>query len=50
VAKNRNGYTGRATVKHNLPFGSFMPFIPDNPHIQFIQERLKELEDEDPPF
>jgi hypothetical protein len=50
VAKNRNGYVGRTSVKHNLPFGSFISFIPSNPSIQIIQERLKELEDEDPPF
>ena len=50
VAKNRNGYVGRTSVKHNLPFGSFISFLPADASIQIIQERLKELEDEDPPF
>lgn len=50
VAKNRNGYVGNTSIKHNLPFGSFIPFIPSNPSIQIIQDRLKELENEDPPF
>jgi len=50
VAKNRNGYTGRTSVRHNLPYGSFISFIPSNPHLQIIKDRLKELEDEEPPF
>ena len=50
VAKNRNGYVGSTSVKHNLPFGSFIPFMPSNEKLQIIKDRLKELEDEDPPF
>lgn len=50
VAKNRNGYVGFTSVKHNLPFGGFISFVPTNEKLQFIQDRIKELEDEDPPF
>ncbi|MBM3451551.1 MAG: hypothetical protein FJX84_00250 [Bacteroidetes bacterium] len=50
VAKNRNGYIGRTSVRHNLPYGSFISFIPSNPHLRIIKDRLKELEDEEPPF
>jgi replicative DNA helicase len=50
IAKNRNGYVGRTSVKHNLPFGSFVSFVPTNEKLQIIKDRLKELEGEDPPF
>jgi replicative DNA helicase len=50
VAKNRNGYIGRATVKHNLPYGGIVPFTPQDSRIEFSVNRLSELDESDPPF
>ena len=50
VAKNRNGYIGSAQVKHSLPYGGFMPFVPYESKIQFSTERLNEIEKNEPPF
>lgn len=50
VAKNRNGYIGRATVKHNLPYGGIVPFTPLDSRIEFSVNRLSELDEGEPPF
>jgi replicative DNA helicase len=50
VAKNRNGFTDRIRVKHNLPYGGLMPFIPYEPNIQFDRDRLREIEEDESPF
>ncbi len=50
VAKNRNGYIGSVQVKHNLPFGGIIPFVPFERKIQFSPDRLREIEEDDAPF
>jgi hypothetical protein len=50
VAKNRNGYIANVQVKHNLPFGGIIPFVPYERKIHFSPDRLREIEDDVAPF
>jgi replicative DNA helicase len=50
VAKNRNGFVGRAKVKHNLPFGGILPYVPFEAEMKFNPNRIREIDDSDALF